>query len=87
MIPSNILPTIVPISSTLDLIKEKTKQFGEDEEQAEDKEKDENVELFEKLAQPRIKKVSGKNKQSKEEPKGYHNSEREDINRLIESIE
>ena len=52
-----------------------------------DKEKDENVELFEKLAQPRIKKVSGKNKQSKEEPKGYHNSEREDINRLIESIE
>ena len=72
---------------TLDLIKEKTKQFGEDEEQAEDKEKDENVELFEKLAQPRIKKVSGKNKQSKEEPKGYHNSEREDINRLIESIE
>lgn len=72
---------------TLDLIKEKTKQFGEDEEQAEDKEKDENVELFEKLAQPRIKKVSGKNKQSKEEPKGYHNSEREDINRLIDSIE
>ena len=59
---------------TLDLIKEKTKQFGEDEEQAEDKEKDENGELFEKLAQPRIKKVSGKNKQSKEEPKGLSNN-------------
>ena len=72
---------------TLDLIKEKTKQFGEEEEQNENKEKDENVELFEKLAQPKIKKAAGKNKQVKEEPKGYHNSEREDINRLIESIE
>lgn len=72
---------------TLDLIKEKTKQFGEEDEKAENKEKDENVELFEKLAQPRIKKTAEKTKQTKEEPKGYHESERADINRLIESID
>lgn len=72
---------------TLDLIKEKTKQFGEDEIETENEEKDDNTKLFEKIAQPKIKKSSEKNKQAKEEAKGYHEAERADINRLIESIE
>lgn len=86
------LEEMIP-QETLDLIKEKTKSLSaeEDEETEEDEkpaEKDEAVELFEKLAQPRIKKaVKDKSKQLKEEITGYHQSERSDLDRLIESVE
>ena len=86
------LEEMIP-QETLDLIKEKTKSLSaeEDEETEEDEktaEKDEAVELFEKLAQPRIKKaVKDKSKQLKEEITGYHQSERSDFDRLIESVE
>ena len=86
------LEEMIP-QETLDLIKEKTKSLSaeEDEETEEDEktaEKDEAVELFEKLAQPRIKKaVKDKSRQLKEEITGYHQSERSDLDRLIESVE
>ena len=86
------LEEMIP-QETLDLIKEKTKSLSaeDDEETEEDEkpaEKDEAVELFEKLAQPRIKKaVKDKSKQLKEEITGYHQSERSDLDRLIESVE
>lgn len=75
---------------TLDLIKEKTKALSEEEkeEQAKEKEDDEAVVLFEKLAQPKIKKaIKDKTKQVKEEIKGYHKSERDDLDRLIDSVD
>ena len=86
------LEEMIP-QETLDLIKEKTKSLSaeEDEETEKDEktaEKDEAVELFEKLAQPRIKKaVKDKSRQLKEEITGYHQSERSDLDRLIESVE
>lgn len=86
------LEEMIP-QETLDLIKEKPKSLSaeEDEETEENEkpaEKDEAVELFEKLAQPRIKKaVKDKSKQLKEEITGYHQSERSDLDRLIESVE
>ena len=86
------LEEMIP-QETLDLIKEKTKSLSaeEDEETEENEktaEKDEAVELFEKLAQPRIKKaVKDKSRQLKEEITGYHQSERSDLDRLIESVE
>ena len=86
------LEEMIP-QETLDLMKETTKSLSaeEDEETEEDEktaEKDEAVELFEKLAQPRIKKaVKDKSRQLKEEITGYHQSERSDLDRLIESVE
>ena len=86
------LEEMIP-QETLDLIKEKTKSLSaeEDEETEENEkpaEKDEAVELFEKLAQPRIKKaIKDKSRQLKEEITGYHQSERSDLDRLIESVE
>ena len=89
------LEEMIP-QETLDLIKEKTKslsaeneeQDDEDKEKKEKAEKDEAVELFEKLAQPKIKKaVKEKTKQLKENIGGYQQSERDDLNRLIDSVE
>ena len=57
-------------------------------EKAKDKDKSDVDALFEKLAQPRIKKaVKDKSRQLKEEITGYHQSERSDLDRLIESVE
>lgn len=84
------LEEMIP-EETLNMIKEKTKAMNEEEKKDKPekaKEDDEALVLFEKLAQPKIKKaIKEKTKQVKEEIKGYHNSEREDINRLIDSIE
>lgn len=73
---------------TLNLIKEKTKDFNETKAAKENKEDDESAVLFEKLAQPRIKKtVKDTSAPIKEEVKGYQNSEREDLDRLFDSVE
>ena len=81
------LEDMIP-QETLDMIKEKTKSLSNDAVEAEPAEDDEAVILFEKLAQPKIKKaVKEKAKQIKEEVKGYHHSERQDLDRLIDSVE
>ena len=81
------LEDMIP-QETLDMIKEKTKSLSNEAAEAEPEEDDEAVVLFEKLAQPKIKKaVKEKAKQIKEEVKGYHNTERQDLDRLIDSVE
>lgn len=84
------LEEMIP-QETLDLIKEKTQALSGEEEEAEDtssSEKDETIELFEKLAQPKVKrKIKEQSKRIKEEFGGYHKSEREDLDRLIDSVE
>ena len=72
---------------TLYLIKEKTKSFNNEEIKEENPE-DEAIVLFEKLAQPKIKKaINEKTKKIKEEITSYEESEREDLERLIDSME
>jgi hypothetical protein len=77
------LEEMIP-QETLDLIKEKTQMLEQNKEK-EDEEKDETLELFEKLAQPQIKKKV--KEKLKEEIQGYKESEREDLERLLESVE
>ncbi len=85
--------------STLELIREKTQQVNEvadktDEEEnaaslsAGEKEKtsDNSDELFKKLTQPQVKKASEKKKvEIKENFEGYKESERDNLDRLIET--
>ena len=88
------LEDMIP-EETLKIIKEKTKKGGEENEKAiakkEQEEKSDNDadELFEKLAQPQIKKaVKEKAKtQIKESFEGYKESERDNLDRLIENVE
>ena len=83
------LEEMIP-EETLQIIKDSTKMLNLDEKEnkKDEKEKDEAQRLFEKLAQPKIKKASeDKKEQLKEETKGYPNSEREDLTRLIDSVE
>lgn len=91
--------------STLEIIREKTKQVSEQAEKADREEKaeteakqhleeqDETDELFEKLAQPQIKKKSAPAQKEKlkkpvkieENFDGYKESERDNLDRLIEN--
>ena len=91
--------------STLEIIREKTKQVSEQAEKADREEKaeteakqhleeqDETDELFEKLAQPQIKKKSAPTQKEKlkkpvkieENFDGYKESERDNLDRLIEN--
>ena len=78
--------------STLQLIREKTKQAGEKVDAEEDKEDERSVdksdadELFEKLTQPQIKKaIKNKTDKIKENFDGYKASERDNLDRLIEN--
>lgn len=83
------LEDMIP-QETLDMIKEKTKSFSDEKNKLDnkDQEDDEAIVLFEKLAQPKIKKaVKEKTKEIKEEIKGYQKSEREDLDRLFDSVE
>ena len=81
------LENMIP-QETLKLIKDQTLSFDEaDSEKKEPKkeEKDESLILFEKLSQPKVKKTT--DTMVKEETKGYKEAEREDLDRLIESVE
>ncbi len=86
------LEEMIP-QETLDLIREKTQAISAEEEKENSEEEtadetDEALVLFEKLAQPKIKKaVKEKAKQLKEEVKGYKETERDDLDRLIDSVE
>lgn len=85
--------------STLELIREKTQQVNEEADEADEdkdaesssageKEKtpDNTDELFKKLAQPQVKKASEKKKvEIKENFEGYKESERDNLDRLIET--
>ncbi len=86
------LEELIP-QETLDLIKEKTKSLSDEdkktEEETETSDKNDTDDLFERLAQPKIKKAvktqTKKLKESLEE--GYQQSERDDLDRLIDSVE
>ena len=80
---------------TLDVIKQKTdayitqKEQTNDEEKAkQEKKKLEVEELFNRLAKPEIEKKADKAKQeTTENATGYNNNERENMERLIETVE
>ena len=90
------LEEMIP-EDTLKIIKEKTQQVGAENEKALNKEaeKDEEKtdtstdELFEKLAQPQIKKAVKEKAKTKikENFEGYKESERDNLDRLIENVE
>ena len=75
------LENMIP-QETLKLIKDKTVMVNTDDSPAD---KNENDILFEKLSQPKVKKAL-KEELSKE-IKGYKANEREDLERLIESVD
>lgn len=68
-------------AETLDLIKSKSKEISP--ENKEETKAQDAMELFEKLAQPQIKKSPDK----KETNQGYKASERDSLDRLIDSVE
>lgn len=81
------LEDLIP-QETMDLIKSKTKILDEEDSSEEKSKEDETLELFEKLAQPRIKKaIKEETLKIKEDIKGYKESERNDLDRLIDSVE
>lgn len=72
---------------TMDMIKTKTQVLSSESDEEKSRE-DETLELFEKLAQPKIKKtIKEKVEKIEEETKGYKESERDDLDRLIDSVE
>jgi membrane protein required for colicin V production len=80
------LESMIP-QETLKLIKDQTIVFDGDKEDKKEplEEKDESQILFEKLSQPKVKNAS--ERKNKDESKGYKETEREDLDRLIESVE
>ena len=68
---------------TLDMIKVKDKQEKSDKENELEKG---FGELFEKLAQPKVKKAEEKSRIEAENKEGYENSERKDMDKLIENV-
>ena len=77
------LENMIP-QETLKLIKEQTTSYSKATEK-EDKKEDETLAVFEKLAQPKIKKAI--KEEFSEEVKGYKKSEIEDLERLLDSVE
>jgi len=89
------IENLIP-QETLDVIKKKTDTYIAEKEKKqtkEEKKQQEADELFNKLAQPKIKKktdnnqTSDNNKTSEENFSGYNNKERENLERLIELVE
>ncbi len=82
------IESLIP-QSTLDIIKEKAKQsqIAEQEpEEKEDEEQNASKDLFEKLAQPQIKKAKKEAPEKvKENFSGYKETERDNLDRLIEN--
>lgn len=80
------LENMIP-QETLKLIKEQTTSYSKATEKTEkeDKKEDETLAVFEKLAQPKIKKTI--KEEFSEEVKGYKKSEIEDLERLLDSVE
>ena len=83
------LEEMIP-EETLQMIKDSTKALSleEKKEKETSEEQTDSQRLFEMLAQPKIKKaVQDKKEASKEEQKGYQASERNDLTRLIDSVD
>lgn len=92
------IEALIP-KSTLDAIRDKTKEAGLDAESKDDKDKDKSKDkkeskkddadaLFEKFAQPQIEKLREDKKKLekiKEDFDGYNNHERDNLDRLIEN--
>ena len=80
------LEDMIP-QETLKLIKDQTISFNStsDREKESKEEKDDTLVLYEKLSQPKVKREEKEKKQ--EVSRGYKENEREDLERLIESIE
>lgn len=66
---------------TLDIIKSKAQQLSPEEK--EQQKANDSAELFEKLAQPQVKKSA----ETKKDDQGYKETERDSLERLIESVE
>lgn len=87
------LENMIP-EETLKIIKERTIAFSEPENSSDEKQPksansdDEAIILFEKLAQPKIKNtIKEQTAKVKEEIKGYKETERNDLDRLIDSVD
>ena len=92
------IESLIP-QETLDMIKQKTDAYIAEKEKTSDKEKSkqekkkqEAEELFNRLAKPEIEKKTDKEKSETEEKikenfTGYNNNERENMERLIETVE
>lgn len=80
------LENMIP-QETLKLIKDQTIPFSQNtnDDESDKNDEEESSELFEKLAQPKIKKSIKED--FSEEAKGYKENEREDLDRLIESVD
>lgn len=79
------LENMIP-QETLKLIKDQTLPIKlDDKDEINNKKEDEASVLFEKLAQPKIKKAL--KEELSEEIKGYKENEREDLQRLIDSVD
>lgn len=79
------LENMIP-QETLKLIKDQALPIKLDyKDESSSEKKDEALELFEKLAQPKIKKAL--KEELSEEIKGYKENEREDLQRLIDSVD
>ncbi len=77
------IESLIP-QTTLDTIREKAIEI-QSPDQIREKKKDESDELFEKLAQPRVKAKTDNKKEIKEEV-GYDKKERQDMERLIDTV-
>ena len=68
-------------------IPEKFEDIEEEKEEKNQKDVDESDILFEKLTQPQIKKISSGQETSKSDNDGYKETDRDNLDRLIENVE
>lgn len=87
LIPQSTVDMIKSQSTKIGFGEEKKKDADEEEKVKEEKEQQEQIdELFEKLAQPQIEKISEeKLKEKAQQFDGYKNNETENLDRLIEN--
>ena len=78
------LENMIP-QETLNLIKEQAASHKQQINNEKDRKSEDNLDLFEKLAQPKIKKSLKEN--FSDEVKGYKESEIEGLERLLDSVE
>ena len=81
------LQDLIP-EETMKLIREKAKLAAPQvEEEQKREEKSDSDDLFERLAQPKIKQAAEKVEEIKEDFSGYREKERDNLDRLIENME
>lgn len=71
---------------TIKLIKERTTNLDNKKDEKSNNKRDETLELFEKLTQPKIRKATDESTKDQESVQGYKEAEREDLERLIDSV-